>query len=95
MSALDDEPPFQNVRTVLIRVFEHAAQVNFIERAIVQALQEMGAQLEFPFPPRWPMARCQRSLQLSITPASCSAGRSIGSQRQLLADTPNGRLPGA
>jgi len=94
VSALDDEPPFQNVRTVLIRVFEHAAQVNFIERAIVHALQEMGAQLEFPFPPRWPMARCQRSLQLSITPVSCSAGHSIGRQRQLLAETPNGRRPG-
>ena len=43
------------------RVLNHPTQINFVERAILHAFEQMGAQLEFPRPPHWPFARRQDS----------------------------------
>jgi hypothetical protein len=44
-----------------VRVLEHAPQVNLVERTILHAFQEMGAQLQFPRSPLWPLLRRQDS----------------------------------
>ncbi len=72
MPGLDDKPSLQNVGTVTVRIFEQAAQVNFVEPAIHHALQKMGTQFELPCPPRWPLTACQDS---STFPFVSSASR--------------------
>jgi hypothetical protein len=61
MASVDDEPAFENVGAMTAGVFKHATQVYFVELPVFHTLQEMGTQLEFPFPPRWPLACRQRS----------------------------------
>lgn len=51
MSDRYDEPSFQDIDTMTAGMFEHASQVNFVERAIFHTLQKMRTQFQFPCPP--------------------------------------------
>ena len=48
--SLDDEPSCHDVRRVIAGVFEHAAQVQFVESAVFHPLQKVRGQLKLPCP---------------------------------------------
>jgi hypothetical protein len=48
------------------RVFEHATEIHFVEAALFHALQKVGAQFQFPRPPRWPRS-CRQAPSVRVS----------------------------
>lgn len=59
------ESAFDDIRPMPDRVFKYAPQVNLIEASIFHSLQQMGAQLEFPISPGWPLPLRQNASGLA------------------------------
>jgi len=60
----DDESSFSDVWMLAASMLQHATQVHFVEPAVLHAFQQVGGQLQFPCPPRWPLPCRQNRLVL-------------------------------
>ena len=70
VTGLDGESSFCDIRMMAASVLKHATQVYFVEPAVLHAFQQVGGQLQFPCPPRWPLP-CRQNRLVPFSVVRC------------------------